>query len=495
MNFQVLSDMAETKAEALILILNDEKELCVSSESWWKDLKPFIGGLNEKKIKRMAVVRNPSGEPAEWILLFHTNLEKYHQLQEKVKIFAAEAVKWAKDNSISKIAFLMNGGNAPKYAGKVIEGATLGSYSFGKYRKPSDDLPQEIDVDIICDKEKSAETAAFADHSRMVSAAVNECRDLVNEPGNAVYPETVAELACKIASENGLESEILDEKELESQGYNAILTVGRGSKRPSRMVILRYKPETKSEYHLAMVGKTVTYDTGGLSLKPSNSMLGMKCDMAGGAAVLYAMKAIAQLKPKIAVTGILVAAENMPSGDAVRPGDIFQAKNGMFIEVDNTDAEGRLCLIDGLMKASEEKATHVVDIATLTGACVVALGENVAAVMTDSSSVAKAIIDAGYREGEDFWELPLVKEYRKFLETPSADIRNTGKMRWGGAITAGMFLKDFVDERLVWAHLDIAGPAFRESGWKYFKKEATGFGVKTLVRLCERFDEYFPAGK
>jgi leucyl aminopeptidase len=237
------------------------------------------------------------------------------------------------------------------------------------------------------------------------------------------------------------------------------------------------------------VGKGITFDSGGISLKPGDKMWEMKGDMAGAAAVLYSMRAIGKLSPDVKVVGILCLAENMPDANAQRPGDIFTAKNGKSVMVDNTDAEGRLVLSDGLIRAGEEGATHIVDIATLTGAIVRALGPSVAGVLGTDRELVRRLIRSGENHGEAFWEMPLVEEYRDGLKTPYADLNNIAPGGAGGAITAALFLREFVPEKTAWAHLDIAGPMFRDKDWKYYEAGSLAFGVKTLVDLCERFHE------
>jgi leucyl aminopeptidase len=302
----------------------------------------------------------------------------------------------------------------------------------------------------------------------VVSEEANRCRDLVNEPGDKVYPETLAAEARRIAARGRLSCTVLDEKQLERRGYHGLIAVGKGSLRPPRLIVLRYQPARKSKHHLALVGKGITFDTGGISLKPAEGMYTMKGDMAGGAAVLHAMAALARLKPKIQVTGIVPAAENFPGQRAQRPGDIFIAKNGKSVMVDNTDAEGRLVLTDGLARAGEEKATHIVDIATLTGSCVRALGNSVAGVMGNNQQLIDSVIRSGVNHGESFWQLPIVEEYKEMLKTPYADINNVGG-KVAGAITAAIFLREFVPEGAAWAHLDIAGPFLVEKPWKYYR--------------------------
>jgi leucyl aminopeptidase len=322
-----------------------------------------------------------------------------------------------------------------------------------------------------------------------VSENVNRCRDLINEPGEVVTPEALAERASEIAKEGELEIELLDPTGLKARGYNGLLHVGQGSAHPPRMVILRHVPPKPSRETLALVGKGITFDSGGISLKPGDRMWEMKGDMAGAAAVLLSMRALGRLRPGLKVVGILCCAENLPDANAQRPGDIFTAKNGKSIMVDNTDAEGRLVLTDGLSRAGEEGATHVVDVATLTGAVVRALGPSVAGILGTDAELVRRVIRSGENHGESFWELPLVDEYRESLKTPIADLNNIASGGLAGAITAGLFLKEFVPEKAAWAHLDIAGPMFRDREWKYYEAGAVGFGVKTLVDLCERFHD------
>jgi leucyl aminopeptidase len=254
------------------------------------------------------------------------------------------------------------------------------------------------------------------------------------------------------------------------------------------MVILRHVPRTAGKETLVLVGKGITFDSGGISLKPGDKMWEMKGDMAGAAAVLLTMRALGKLRPELKVVGILCCAENFPDANAQRPGDIFTAKNGKSVMVDNTDAEGRLVLIDGFARAGEEGATHVVDIATLTGAVIRALGPSVAGVMGQTELVRR-VIRSGENHGESYWELPLVEEYKDSLKTPYADVNNIASGGLAGAITAGLFLREFIPSGVAWAHLDIAGPMFKDKDWKYYEAGAIGFGVKTLVDLCERFRE------
>lgn len=421
------------------------------------------------------------------LLVFSTSLYRNFNVWETVKICAARAAEHARSHGLGGPTVLLNGEDGGPFVGKVVEGLLLGDYRFNAYKKqkPRPALAGSIVV-------RPTERKAAAERLRrydVVCRQVNRCRDVVNEPGAAVTPQALARLARKIAAEGKLSCTILNESQLKKQGYHGLLTVSQASDHPPRLIVLGYRPARRSRDHLALVGKGVTFDTGGLSLKRAEGMWTMKADMAGGAAVLLAMAAIAARKPDVRVTGIVAAAENVVGARAVRPGDIFIARNGKSVMVDNTDAEGRLVLTDGLARAGEEKATHIVDIATLTGAVVRALGPGVEGIMGNDAGLVQAVIQSGEHHGERFWELPLVEEYRELLNTYCADLKNVGGNP--GAITAGLFLREFVPEGVAWAHLDIAGPGFIEKRWKHYTEGATGFGVKTLVELAERFGTPF----
>lgn len=436
-------------------------------------------------------------EPVKSLLVFSTSLSKAFDLAENVKIFAARSLGYASDYGLSKIVFLLNHANGADHVGSAVEGYVLGGYRFDKYKKDKGKNKSKIvpAVTIVCRGEDRANAERAVTRFHLVSDEVNRARDLVNEPGDKVYPATLAALARRIAKQGRLGVTVVSGRDLEKQGYRGLIAVGKGSIYPPCLIVVRYRPsrkagESESTPHLALVGKGITFDTGGISIKPSEGMWSMKGDMSGGAAVLHAMATIARLKPRVAVTGIVAAAENFPGPKAQRPGDIFIAKNGKSVMVDNTDAEGRLVLTDALARAGEEKATHIVDAATLTGACVRALGTSVAGIMGNDAKLVHAVIESGKRQGELYWELPLVEEYRELLKTPYADINNIGG-KFAGAITAGLFLREFVPEGASWVHLDIAGPFILEKPWKYYPEGATGFALKTFVDLAERFEEYF----
>jgi leucyl aminopeptidase len=357
----------------------------------------------------------------------------------------------------------------------VAYGFILGQYKFNKYlTKPKPSQTTEL-VLIGADE-------AEISRGTVIAAGVAMARDLVNEPAGGKKPEVLAGIADDMAGELGIEITVYDEAEIEAEGFGGLRAVSLGATNPPRMVVMRYRPEGAKKL-LALVGKGIVFDSGGLSIKPASGMETMKTDMSGAAAVFGAIKAIAGLGLPVNVTAVTPLTENMTGGAAQRPGDVFTARNGKTVEVLNTDAEGRLVLADGLSLAVEEKPDLMVDVATLTGACMVALGNKVAGLFGDDDDSAEQVEAAARRAGEKTWRLPLEKEYRSKLDSPIADIKNIGD-RHGGAITAALFLAEFTDER-PWVHLDIAGPARAESDDGYISKGGTGFAVSTLVALAE----------
>jgi leucyl aminopeptidase len=443
--------------------------------------------LHEKRLKTDYFTSLDSRGPARNLAVYSTALSPSYNAWENVKIFVSRAIRLAQDHGLNRVSVLLNTDEALPFIGKAVEGAILGGYTFDRYKKEKSNL-DKLQFNIVGLKAHDQKNRDYVSRYTLVSQAINEARDMINEPGSVATPEHLAQAARDIAKESDLDVKIWDEKKLQKEGYNGLLQVGRGSSYPPRLIRLAYRTK-KAKGHLAFVGKGVTFDTGGISIKPAEKMWEMKGDMSGGAAVLYAMKAIGKLKPEVNVTGIVPTAENFPDANAQRPGDIFYAKNGKSIMVDNTDAEGRLILTDGLHLAGEEKATHILDIATLTGAVVRALGLSIAGVLGNDRRLIQAVIQSGQNQGEAYWELPLPEEYKELLKTPYADLNNIGGPV-AGALTAGLFLQEFVPEKTSWAHLDIAGPFIREKNWKYYEAGAIGFGLKTLVDLAERFNEY-----
>jgi leucyl aminopeptidase len=483
------ASVSETPADLLVVVLDAERTLHVADDAAVAaHLQRAAQGFRDKTQKREYFATLPDGAAARALVAYWSPSLKSWNLWENVKTFTARALRLARDTNLPRVALLLNAADAAPLVGKAVEGAVLGAYTFDRYRQEKDEfLQKDATLTIVTHPDHQADAEARKGRYAWVSENVNQARDVINEPGAVVTPAFLADRAGEIAKEVGLEVEILDPAGLKARGYQGLLRVGQGSPHPPRMVILRHVPRKPSAETIALVGKGITFDSGGISLKPGDHMWEMKGDMAGAAAVLFTMRALGKIAPDVKVVGILCCAENLPDANAQRPGDIFTAKNGKSIMVDNTDAEGRLVLTDGLARAGEEGATHIVDIATLTGAVVRALGPSVAGVLGTDRDLIARVIRSGENHGEAFWELPLVDEYRDALKTPYADLNNIAAGGLAGAITAGLFLREFVPENTAWAHLDIAGPMFRDKDWKYYEAGALGFGVKTLVDLCERF--------
>jgi leucyl aminopeptidase len=367
----------------------------------------------------------------------------------------------------------------------VTEGTLLAAYRFDKYKRSrTDGSPAVLGALALVPGEarRAALTGALA-AGQARAAATNLARDLSNEPANAMHPADLAAAARRLLAGKGVTVKVKNERELAKEGFGGIVGVGQGAEHPPRLVELRYRPQQPAA-EVVVVGKGITFDSGGLSLKPADGMKTMKTDMSGAAAVLGVMSALADLDVKVAVTGYLAAAENMPSGGATRPGDILTMKNGRTVEVLNTDAEGRLVMADALALGAAAKPDAIVDVATLTGACVVALGNRYTGLMGNDEALVAELLDAAAEAGEPTWRLPLPPEYRKDIDSDVADLKNVGD-RWGGALVAGLFLEEFVDGR-PWVHLDIAGPARAETDDGYLAKGSTGAAVRTLLSWLER---------
>ena len=357
------------------------------------------------------------------------------------------------------------------------EAAGLCGYVFDKYKAKGEDYEpfalEEVYTDID-DSDGFRKGQIFAESQIFA-------RELINEPGCAICPETLAVKAKAVADECGLACEVWDEERLSAEGMGGILAVGSGSKNPPRLIHLTYRPEGKPTKRVAFVGKGITFDSGGLNIKPDSYMRTMKGDKTGACNVLAILRAVAALKPDVEIHGFMTCAENMPSGSAYKPDDIITARNGKTIEIDNTDAEGRLVLADALCVASELKPDVIVDMATLTGACAVALGQYRAGLFVNDDELAAKILECSEDRGEPLWRMPLEDEHiAESLKSECADLVNCGK-RYGGAIFAAMFLKEFVGEGIAWAHMDIAGPDTAEKEYSVYSKGMTAFGVRTCL--------------
>ena len=371
----------------------------------------------------------------------------------------------------------------PAEVAAFAEGALLASYAYTAQK--SEPKPATLTRITVAVRRPSPKHDAALERSRQRAAATVIVRDLANEPSLAKTPAWLAKEASALAKRAGLDVTVLEPPALAAQGFGGILAVGSGSTRPPRLIRLDYKPAGKAKARVLLVGKGITFDTGGLSIKPNDGMAAMKTDMAGGAAVIATLQALPALGLPVRVTGLVPAAENMPSGSAARPGDVIRHYGGRTVEVLNTDAEGRLVLADALAYGIEQlDPDYVVDLATLTGAIGIALGKRTAGLFANDDALAAALLKAADAAGESFWRMPLVEDYRRDLDSPTADLKNIGGKFGGGAITAALFLREFVDGRR-WAHLDIASAARSDSDEDEVSKGATGFGVRTLLTWLE----------
>ncbi len=397
---------------------------------------------------------------------------------ERIRLASASAAKAATKFGAVATALSVELDDVPTATKAAIEGTLLALYRFDHYAD-DDDKPAVCVVEVI---------DADADSVRLAVASCRAtilARDLVNTPASDLKPAAFVEAMIEVADNYGLAIDVWDEARIVDERLGGVIAVAAGSDSPPMFVELSYEPE-HAVATVALVGKGVTFDSGGLSLKPADNMESMKSDMAGGAAVIAAMSALASFEPNVAVRGFLPIVENMPGPTAVRPGDVFTARNGKTIEVLNTDAEGRLILADALTLASESKPDAIVDVATLTGAGAIALGDKCGALFSNDDKLAGDLLAAADRSGEKLWRLPLIADYRADIDSSVADMANVGGRR-GGAITAALLLAEFVDEDVPWAHIDMAGPARAKTPSGYVAKGGTGFAVRTLIEFVVHF--------
>lgn len=383
----------------------------------------------------------------------------------KMREVSAKAVKKLQQIKAKKACF--DFGINKDFGKSATIGALIADYYYDKYKSDKKDRVDEITFAGFSNEQVN-EGIIFGETMKFT-------RDLANEPAQNATPAKLAEIAKNL---DGIETKIYDREECEKMGMGAFLAVGQGSIQPPKFIHMKYSCNNPQK-RIALIGKGICFDSGGLDLKPPSSMLTMKDDMSGAACILGVMSALSKLQPQIEVHGIIAACENMPSGSSYKPGDILTAKNGKTIEVDNTDAEGRLTLADALCYACELKVDEVIDIATLTGACMVALGNTVSGIMGNNEELIQELIKTGEESGEKFWQLPMYKDYFNGLKSDIADMKNTGS-RYGGASAAGVFLQEFV-EGVKWAHIDVAGTAYLEKPQNEFIAGATGVGVRTLL--------------
>ena len=401
----------------------------------------------------------------------------------------AKVLHIASRRQLATLAVFVDGDSGEGQVNRVrwtAEAMGLGEYRFRKYKsRRKVRFPKEVLIGVYPQVEDEAGSGKAVREAKAAVAGVALARDLVNEPANVLSPEKLAETAAAMASKKKLECTVMDEEQIREAGMNLFLSVAAGSDRPPRFIHLVYRPRGEAKGVVALVGKGITFDSGGLSIKLGSAMYDMKTDMAGAAVVLGVMSSLAALKPEVEVHGIIPTTDNAINGNATRPGDVYKSLSGKTVEVLNTDAEGRLILADALTYAEQQKPDVIIDHATLTGACVVALGGNTAGLFSTNSQTARAYMDAAERAGELVWRLPLAKDLKKELRSDVADVKNIGGS-YGGAITAALFLQNFI-KKTPWMHMDIAGPARADSSSPVCPKGGTGFGVLTALKYLREF--------
>lgn len=444
---------------------------------WIADL--YSSGEFNGKPCELSVLHRPAGLKAKRFAVAGAGKRERFNATEMRKAVAT-AVRLLKCKAIKHVHLLLE---QPEFAREAVEAAILGDFEPDHLKTDPKKADKRLESFTVLVESGSEGLQASVETGRIVAEAQNFARELENEPANQLTPLVLAERAEKMAAEYGLACEILDDARMQQLGMGSLLGVARGSDNPPALIVLRYSPEkTDSQDHLALIGKGVTFDTGGVSIKPADGMEKMKYDMGGAAAVIGAMRAIAQLKPQVRITAFVPTVENMISGHAQRPGDIVTSLAGKTVEVLNTDAEGRLILIDAITYAIRLGCTHLVDAATLTGAIVVALGHVHIGAFTNNEDFLKRVMAAGKTGGESMWHMPLDDEYKEYLKSAFADLPNIGG-RWGGAVTAAKFLQDFVEDK-PWVHLDIAGTAWLDDAKPYSAKGPSGVPVRTFVNLA-----------
>jgi len=441
------------------------------------------GGEVTAKTFETTLLHRPAGLKAKRLLLVGGGKAKTFSAAELRKL-AGAAARTLKGKSIRSFAFALpeSGIAAPDAVRAIVEGAFIGNFDPDYYK--SDRKDEKIDAVTIVAAGDPKLLESALQTGRIIAESQNFTRDLVNEPSNRMTPTMMAERAKKMAAEVGLKCEVYGADKIKELKMGAFWGVAQGSDEPPALIVLRYEPaDATKDVHLGLVGKGVTFDTGGISIKPADGMEKMKYDMAGAATMIGAMRAIALLKPKVKVTAIICATENMPSGKAQKPGDVQIAMSGKSIEIINTDAEGRLILADGLCYARQLGCTHLVDAATLTGAVVVALGYVNAGIFASTDEMYERFAKANQQAGEKMWRLPLDDEYKELIKSNIADMVNAG-IRYGGAIFAAMFLKEFAEDT-PWIHLDIAGTAWMEENKPWIAKGPSGIALRSLVEFVK----------
>jgi len=488
----IAGNIAETETSAIVVDLFEGTE-CLSGDI--AAIDSALGGVISRLIKQgeikgklneVTLVHSLGRLPAARVVV--VGLGKQSELSlDRVRGAFAEACRLLRQKGCDSIAATALGmgvaGITPETAAQAVtEGAWLGLYSFRRHITREAEYGEIGELTIVAAGESElAGLERGCAKGRTMAEATNRARDMANEPANYMTPAIMAETAKGLADEYGLDISVLEEEQMKELGMGALLGVARGSREPARFIILNYRGSDTDGIDIALVGKGITFDSGGISIKPSEKMGEMKGDMAGGAAVISAMEALAQLKPGINVMAVVPATENLPGGSAIKPGDVLTAVGGKTIEIISTDAEGRLVLADALSYVGKAGAKRIVDVATLTGACHIALGDVCSGAFGNNQELIDKVIAAGSEAGELIWPMPMYEQYKEQNKSDVADIKNAGG-RYGGAITAAQFLAEFAGDT-PWVHIDIAGTFLSDKEKGYLTKGATGVSVRTLVNL------------
>ena len=500
MEIQLSFDTPEgLETEALVLVVFEKENPYAPRLESLAPLRKLVqemidAGEVSGQLYEMTLLHRPEGLKAHRLLLVGAGKrERFGVVQ--LRRVAGAAARFLKPKSISEFAFLLDGSLGDvESAAAVVEGVVVAALDPDRYKTDKKEEKRIARLTLVgADHAHERELAEGARRSHILAEAQNFARKLINEPSNRMTPSQLAESARSMAADVGLECEVLDRAALEQLKMGAFLSVAQGSAEPPVLIVLQYRPKgAPASPQLGLIGKGITFDTGGISIKPSEGMEKMKYDMAGGGTMIAVMRAIAQLRPSVRVVGLIPATENMPGGRAQKPGDVQVAMSGKTIEVINTDAEGRLVLADALHYAKTLGCTHLVDVATLTGAVAVALGNVNAGVFASDEKFLEMLLASARGCGEKLWPLPLDEDYGEQIRSHIADLKNIGG-RYGGAITAAMFLKEFSADT-PWLHLDIAGTAWLDEAKPYMAKGASGVAVRTLATLALRLGESTAAG-
>lgn len=492
----ITANFQEANVEALVVaVFKDEK----ATSGLLKDLDKLTGGIVASVIKEeefkgevneTALIRFAAKGKvkASRLLLIGVGSQAEYTVAS-VSNVAGTATRFLRKRNVKSFALLpRSDGESVEVATCAMQGVVASQFELDKYRT-KDKNEKSISNFVLCvEGASAADLKNGLNRGQIIGDSMNFTRDLANEPPNILTPTEMAKRAQAMAKQAGLKCDVLDEAKMEKLGMGSLLSVSIGSGQPAKLIVLKYEPKKstgKKGELLALVGKGITFDTGGISIKPAEGMDAMKYDMSGGAAVIGTMRAIGLLKPTVPVLGVIAAVENMPDGKASRPSDVVKAMNGKTVEILNTDAEGRLILADAVAYAEKQGATRIVDMATLTGAVIIALGDINTGVMGNDQDLVDEIIACGKETGENFWQLPIGREYSKGIKSDIADIKNIGPSRKAGTIIGAVFIQEFID-KAKWAHLDIAGTAWADSDKPHQAKGPTAVPVRTLLKMVEK---------